>query len=83
MRDTQIVESHSYLQKHTHIWPNTDVKIQLHTETEYASKCQTDTQKHILGYAHRGKHMNKDIFIDRCGHVLTPTQSDSNTHKIL
>lgn len=36
--DALISQAHTYLQKHSYTCPNTCIKTQIHTDTEYASK---------------------------------------------
>lgn len=37
-RDAHLLQAHTYLQKHSYTCPNTCIKTQIHTDTEYASK---------------------------------------------
>ena len=58
--DALILQAQTYLQKHSYTCPNTCIKTQIHTDTEYASKpSDTEHTKHIVSYTHT--HTNPHI----------------------
>ena len=68
--DALISQAHTYLQKHSYTCPNTCIKTQIHTDTEYASKpSDTEHTKNTHTHTHTNTHT----------HTHTHTQTQTHT----